>query len=206
MTKRFQTDRMKPETTTNSMAERGITGARISPRAAAVNAKKPCGGEPCVSRLMFLFSLAATAGVLAASGCQDEGAGGRGRPGELKEISAEEYEKLVAVGDLPESPEVGTGAGGGAATKVEHGGMLSGPGDSESFSVIPQSDQLDVVFEWPEGEVDFWVKVYGEEGEVLGDFDLDNGEIIQLFSKGEEFTLEVYSKEGGGYWRAAYEF
>jgi hypothetical protein len=124
----------------------------------------------------------------------------------LKEISAEEYEKLVEAGDLPASPEAGTGGGDGAAVKVEHGGTLSGPGDSESFPIIPQSDQLDVVFEWPEGEVDFWVKVYGEESEVLGDFDLDNGEIIQLFGKGDEFTLEIYSKEGGGRWRATYEY
>ena len=154
-----------------------------------------------------LYALAAAVAVgIVAAGCRDDGGGGRGRPGELQEISAEEYDKLVEVGELRGSPQAETGAGDGATAKVDHGGTLSGPGDSESFSVIPQSDQLDVVFEWPEGEVDFWVKVYGEEGDVLGDFDLDNGEIIQLFSKGEEFTLEIYSKEGGGYWRAAYEY
>lgn len=150
--------------------------------------------------------VAAAAAFVVAGGCQGDGGGGRGQPGELKEISAEEYEKLADVGDFPESPAGGTGGENEKAVKVEHGGALSGPGDSESFPVIPQTDQLDVVFEWPEGEVDFWVKVYGEEGEVLGDFDLDNGEIIQLFGPGEEFTLEIYSKEGGGYWRAAYEY
>jgi hypothetical protein len=185
------------------MAETGITGASISPGAPSVNAKTELVGHIGRYRVLLYFAVV----VALAAGCQHEGGGGgRGRPGALKEISPEEYDKLVDVGELPEGPAKGTDAGDGAATKVEHGGMLSGAGDSESFSVIPQTDQLDVVFEWPEGEVDFWVKVYGEQGEVLGDFDLDNGEIIQLFSKGEEFTLEIYSKEGGGYWRAAYEF
>jgi hypothetical protein len=185
------------------MAETGMTGASISPRTAAVNAKTSRVGHVGRCRVLLYFFVVAAL----AAGCQDEGGGGgRGRPGALKEISPEDYEKLVDVGELPEGPEEGTDAGDGAATKVEHGGMLSGAGDSESFSVIPQTDELDVVFEWPRGEVDFWVKVYGGEGEVLGDFDLDNGDIIQLFSRGEEFTLEVYSKEGAGYWRAAYEF
>jgi hypothetical protein len=196
---------MRPEAITNNMAETGITEASISPRAATVNAKSAPARRRGEYRFLCLLACAAAAGFLTA-GCQSDGGGGRGQPGELGEIPAEEYERLVEVGDLPESPEAGTDAGDGAGVKVEHGGMLAGSGESESFSVIPQTDQLDVVFEWPEGQVDFWVKVYGEQGEVAGDFDLDNGEIIQLFSKGEEFTLEVYSKEGGGYWRATYEY
>lgn len=187
------------------MAETGITEASISPRAATVNAKSALARGRGAHRFLLLLACAGAAGFLTA-GCQSDGGGGRGQPGELGEISTEEYDKLVEAGDLAESPAAGTDAGDGAGVKVEHGGTLSGPGDSESFSVIPQTDQLDVVFEWPEGEVDFWVKVYGEQGEVAGDFDLDNGEIIQLFSKGEEFTLEIYSKEGGGYWKATYEY
>ena len=95
--------------------------------------------------------------------------------------------------------------GDGAGDKYVLAGSLYGPGDSGSFVIVAERDQVDVVFEWPEGETDFWVKVYGGEGEVLGDFDLDNGEIIQLFERGEEFTLEIYSKDGGGHWRATYE-
>jgi len=133
-----------------------------------------------------------------------DGGGGRGRPGEIEEITEDEYEKLVDVGEWPSGD-------GEAGTEVEEGGRvgyelvstLSGTGDKYTFDIYARHDQVDVVFEWPQGDVDFWVKVYGEDGEVLGDFDLDNGETIQLFHGGK-FTLEIYSREGGGTWRATY--
>lgn len=178
--------------------------ASISPPHSAVNVKSRRRSSG------FVVALAASILLLSCGGDGDSG-GGRGRPGELKELSGDEYEKLVEVGEFPSTGvEPGTEIGVGTEVRadgltLEWGGTLSGTGDKESFDVVPWEDQVDVVFDWPKGDVDFWVKVYGEDGEVAGDFDLDNGEIIQLSSR-EEFTLEIYSREGGGAWRATCEY
>ncbi len=84
-------------------------------------------------------------------------------------------------------------------------GYLSGPGASYTFTVNAGSvTYLEVTFSYPKGSVDFWVKVVGQDGRtVLGNFDLDNGEIIQL-QGGGTFYLTVYSNRGAGYWSAAW--
>ncbi len=85
------------------------------------------------------------------------------------------------------------------------GGYLAGPGASYTF-VINAGDvtYLEVPFTYPVGSVDFWVKVVGQDGyTVLGDFDLDNGDIIQL-SGGGTFYVTIYSKMGAGNWSATY--
>jgi len=83
-------------------------------------------------------------------------------------------------------------------------GYLSGPDQFRTFIVNAKTDYVEVTFSYPKGTVDFWVKVIGEDGiEVLGDFDLDNGEVIQLMGAGT-FYLKIYSKEGAGNWSAVY--
>jgi hypothetical protein len=84
-------------------------------------------------------------------------------------------------------------------------GYLAGPGASYTFTVNAGSvTYLEVPFTYPVGSVDFWVKVVGQDGStVLGDFDLDNGEIIQL-SGGGTFYVTIYSKSGAGNWSASY--
>lgn len=83
-------------------------------------------------------------------------------------------------------------------------GYLSGPGEFRTFIVNAKINYVEVTFSYPKGTADFWVKVIGEDGiEVLGDFDLDNGEIIQLMGAGT-FFLKVYSKDGEGSWSAVY--
>ncbi|MCI0482828.1 MAG: hypothetical protein L0213_14715 [Candidatus Dadabacteria bacterium] len=83
-------------------------------------------------------------------------------------------------------------------------GYLTGPGEFRTFIVNARIDYVEVTFSYPKGTTDFWVKVIGEDGiEVLGDFDLDNGEIIQL-TGGGIFYLKIYSKEGAGNWSAVY--
>lgn len=144
--------------------------------------------------------------------CGEGGGGGRGSPGGLQEITPEEYDKLIEVAEVPtgdrdagEGGQPGAGAGGEEPLKeYRRAGFLREKGNADSFDVYAEHDEVKVVFEWPEGEADFWVKVYGEEGTELGDFDLDNGEIIRLLNGGK-FTLEVYSREGGGPWVATYE-
>ena len=163
--------------------------------------------SPGLSRRAYLYAAAAAgASLLLSAGCQGGGGGGgRGGPGELEEISADEYDELVDVGDLPEGRrETGAGDPGGTVEEYERGGSLAGTGDKDSFVIVARHDEVEVVFEWPEGEADFGVKVYGKDGDELGDFDLDDGEVIQLFGR-DKFTLEIYSKGGRGTWRATYE-
>jgi hypothetical protein len=84
----------------------------------------------------------------------------------------------------------------------EASGYLNGPNDSCSWDIFARSDHVEVVFDYPEGSVDFWVEVIGEDGySVLGDFDLDNGEIIRLLGGGT-FYMKIYSKSGSGNWSA----
>jgi hypothetical protein len=91
------------------------------------------------------------------------------------------------------------------AGPITENGYLTGPGQSYTFTVdAGTTDLLEVTFTYPVGSVDFWVKVVGQDGyTVLGDFDLDNGEIIQLINGGI-FYLTIYSRMGEGYWSATY--
>ncbi|MBN1882260.1 MAG: protein kinase [Deltaproteobacteria bacterium] len=84
-------------------------------------------------------------------------------------------------------------------------GTLIGSGESYGFTVNAGTDDfVEVYFTWPRGQSDFWVEVVGEDGyTVLGNFDLDDGEIIQLMG-GRTFYLTIYSKMGGGAWSAEY--
>ena len=94
---------------------------------------------------------------------------------------------------------------GDTGSHTESGNLIA-TGDSYKFTINAGSDDyVEVYFTWPRGEADIWVEVVGEDGyTVLGDFDLDNGEIIQLMG-GSTFYLTVYSKKGGGSWSAEYE-
>ncbi len=106
----------------------------------------------------------------------------------------------------PQGPAPGTVPGGPVAPGSHYeGGYLAGPGASYTFTVNAGSvTYLEVPFTYPAGSVDFWVKVVGQDGyTVLGDFDLDNGEIIQL-SGGGTFYVTIYSNSGAGNWSATY--
>jgi len=83
-------------------------------------------------------------------------------------------------------------------------GFLEGSGDFKTFIVNAHVDYVEITFTYPTGRADFWVAVLGEDGtSKLGDFDLDNGEIIQLIGGGV-FYVKIYSKEGAGEWSAVY--
>jgi hypothetical protein len=99
-------------------------------------------------------------------------------------------------------PQTGPAIPGGTHSE---GGFLAGPGASYTFTVNAGSvTYLEVPFTYPKGSVSFWVKVVGQDGStVLGDFDLNNGEIIQL-SGGGTFYVTIYSKTGAGNWSATY--
>lgn len=92
------------------------------------------------------------------------------------------------------------------ASAVTESGYLSGSGASYTFTVNAGSvSPVDLIFNYPMGSVDFWVKVVGRDGyTVLNTFDLDKTDIIQLFGGGT-FYLTIYSKKGSGEWSAKYE-
>jgi hypothetical protein len=121
------------------------------------------------------------------------------------------FSKLFGKGQTPNAPQTGpqTGPQGGPQTMPGGGttesGYLSGPGASYTFVINAGNvNYVEVPFTYPKGTVKFWVKVVGQDGtSILGDFDLDNGEIIQL-SGGGTFYLTVYSKMGAGNWSATY--
>ena len=82
-------------------------------------------------------------------------------------------------------------------------GYLDGPGDSDSWDVNLENKFVDVVFTWPLG-AEYWVTVYGMYGDELGNFNLNEGETIQL-SGGGKFTIQIYSVKGAGSWTATWE-
>jgi len=127
------------------------------------------------------------------------------------------FAKLFGKGQTPTIPQGPQGPGGsggpgggtmpygGGGGGITESGYLSGPGASYTFTINAGNvTYVEVPFTYPAGSVDFWVKVVGQDGyTVLADFDLDNGEIIQL-SGGGTFYLTIYSRMGAGNWSATY--
>ena len=81
-------------------------------------------------------------------------------------------------------------------------GTLRGTNDATKFDLYTDTAYIEVEFTYPQGSA-FYVKVLGKAGEELGEFDLQEGEIIEL-SGGGLFTLIVHSVSGGGPWTATY--
>jgi len=81
-------------------------------------------------------------------------------------------------------------------------GYIKDNTDEDEFAVLADSGDVDVVFDWPDG-TEFWVTVYGRNHDELKDFDLTEGDTINL-SGGGLFFLEVYSASGSGAWAAAW--
>jgi hypothetical protein len=106
------------------------------------------------------------------------------------------------------TPTPSTEAEEGKVTKTVVGdtvtfkGKLRGTNDSNEFDVFLDSTYVEVTFDYPSGS-QFYVKVLGKSGNELGEFDLSEGEIIEL-SGGGKFTLIVHSVGGSGAWSATY--
>lgn len=99
-------------------------------------------------------------------------------------------------------PEVGKVTKATSGDTTTFTGVLRGANDSNKFDVFAENDLIEVEFVWPD-ETFFHVKVLGMAGDDLGDFDLSEGEIIEL-TGGGKFTLIVYSRSGDGAWTATY--
>ncbi len=79
-------------------------------------------------------------------------------------------------------------------------GYIKDNTDEDEFAVLADSVDIDVIFDWPAG-TEFWVTVYGRDHNELEDFDLTEGDTINL-TGGGPFFLEVYSVSGIGAWAA----
>ncbi|MEO0085123.1 MAG: hypothetical protein ABIK37_00680 [candidate division WOR-3 bacterium] len=86
-----------------------------------------------------------------------------------------------------------------AVEEGERSGYLD-EGESETFTVIAESDPEEWEFNWI-GDGTFWVKVRNRDGVEIADLDLSEGNTIVL-KGGGLFTLEIRAVEGGGFWSA----
>jgi hypothetical protein len=94
------------------------------------------------------------------------------------------------------------GATWGAENPCSYSGYLWGTGAQSSFEVYSDSEELRVFFTWPSGTSDFRVKVTDNNGvEGLSDRSLSEGDLFTLTGPGI-FHFEIYSKWGGGCWKA----
>lgn len=82
--------------------------------------------------------------------------------------------------------------------KIE--GYLSDTYEKDVFTIYCQNDKQSILFDWNQ-DSDFWVKVFGETGKLLGDFQLSEGDEI-ILTGGGKFKLQVYSEDGSGFWSA----
>ncbi len=81
-------------------------------------------------------------------------------------------------------------------------GYVTDNTDEDEFALLADSADLDVVFTWPAGTA-FWVTVYGRDHNELEEFDLTEGDTINL-TGGGLFYLEVFSTNGYGTWTATW--
>lgn len=79
-------------------------------------------------------------------------------------------------------------------------GYITDNTDEDEFALLADSDDIDVIFDWP-AETVFWVTVYGRDHNELAEFDLTEGDTINLTGTGL-FFLEVFSTSGYGAWSA----
>jgi hypothetical protein len=92
----------------------------------------------------------------------------------------------------------------GQAETVDFSGYLYDERTDATFDVYAETQLLEVTFTYP-ATSDFRVKVLGQNGQELGDFDLAaEGPVIQI-KGGGRFTFVVYTESGGGVWTAFYE-
>lgn len=117
------------------------------------------------------------------------------------------YEKTRPKEKTP-PPKTTPASGAVAVTKTVVGnvttyaGTLRGNNDAARFDLYTPVEYVEVEFTYPETST-FYVKVLGKAGDELGEFDLSEGEIIEL-TGGGLFTLIVHSTAGGGEWTATY--
>jgi len=51
--------------------------------------------------------------------------------------------------------------------------------------------------------MDLWMKIIGQKGDTLAEYDLGKGNLVEL-SGGGDFSLQIYSKNGTGHWEGQF--
>ncbi len=93
-------------------------------------------------------------------------------------------------------------ASGGQENSCTFSGYLWGTGARASFEVYALSEETTVLFSWPGGGADFWVKATDKDKkEPLIDQSLTKGDLLTLKGSGI-YYFEIYSKWGTGCWKA----
>lgn len=83
-----------------------------------------------------------------------------------------------------------------------YSGYLWGTGAASTFEVYADTEELVLIFEWPLGSSDFWVKATGDDHEtVLIEQSLSDGNVLTLTGRGI-YHIQIYSNWGGGCWEA----
>lgn len=77
-------------------------------------------------------------------------------------------------------------------------GYISSTSEVDEIKVDSIVDPAHAVFEW-DRDMDLWVEVMSEDNKLLGEFNLDDGNVIELKGAGI-FHLKLYSKYGYGDW------
>ena len=52
-------------------------------------------------------------------------------------------------------------------------------------------------------DMDLWMKIIGQKGDTLAEYDLGKGNLVELSGAGD-FTLQIYSKDGTGHWEGQF--
>lgn len=120
--------------------------------------------------------------------------------------AAEETKKTTETPVTTTPGETTTTEGNITHTKVgnthTYSGKLRGVNDSNKIDLFLNSSNVDVKFTWPSG-AEYHAKVLGMTGNELGDFNLNEGDVVNL-TGGGKFSLIVYSRGGDGGWTATY--
>ena len=77
-------------------------------------------------------------------------------------------------------------------------GQIASETQVDRITVETDESPIYTVFYWDE-EMQLWVRVLGQNGDKLGEFDMGKGNQITLSGTGK-FTLEVFSLNGVGNW------
>jgi len=81
-------------------------------------------------------------------------------------------------------------------------GQVKTQAQIDKIAVDTDETPIYAVFYWDE-EMELWVRVLGQNGDQLGEFDLATGNRITLKGSGK-FTLEVFSRNGIGNWEVEF--
>ena len=93
-------------------------------------------------------------------------------------------------------------SGRGGENPCSFSGYLWGTDAHASFEVFAETEEVTLLFTWPEGTADFRVKAMDKDKkEVLIDQSLSAGDILTLKGRGI-YYFEIYSASGGGCWKA----